>query len=125
LHRKAIREIDNLIFEFIWNGKRAKIKRSILKKDISSGGPNIPDFETMVKASPMKWRARIRKGTESTWCHILQHYLSQSSIDLNVLLHANVAIERRIQSNKDHRPVTNCKSNVIYGMILNDKFGRM
>ena len=64
LNHKVLKEVDDLIFKFIWNGKRAKISRSILKKEIAKGGLNIPDFESIVKTSRHKWVVRIQTGTQ-------------------------------------------------------------
>ena len=94
MNHKAVKEIDNLIFDFVWNSKKAKIKRSVLKREISKGGLNIPDFESMVKTSRLKWITRIKNGTESPWRFILDEYLSHKSIHLNTLLHANYDINR-------------------------------
>ena len=41
LNHKAIREIDDLIWKFIWNGKRPKVKRSTLKTEIAKSWLNI------------------------------------------------------------------------------------
>ena len=90
---KAIREIDDLIWKFIWDGKKAKIKRSTLKKEVAKGGLSIPDFESMVKASRVKWISRIQSKADSACCHILEQYLSHKSIDLNILLHSNFCVK--------------------------------
>ena len=90
---KAIREIDDLIWKFIWDGKKAKIKRSTVKKEIAKGGLSIPDFENMVKASRVKWISRIQSKADSAYCHILEQYLSHKSIDLNILLHSDFCVK--------------------------------
>ena len=94
MNHKAVKEIDKLIFEFVWNSKKAKINRALLKKEISKGGLNIPDFESMVKTSRLKWINRIKMGTESPWRYILEEYLSHKAIHLNTLLHADYDINK-------------------------------
>jgi hypothetical protein len=94
MNHKAVKEIDNLIFDFVWNSKKAKINRSILKREISKGGLNIPDFESMVKTSHLKWITKVKKGIDLPWRYIFEEYLSHQSIHLNTLLHANYDINK-------------------------------
>ena len=42
-----VKEINKLSFEFIWEGKPAKIKRKTIISDISQGGLRMMDFEIM------------------------------------------------------------------------------
>jgi hypothetical protein len=88
-----IKEVDNMIFQFIWNGKKAKIRRSILKKNIAEGGLKIPDFETMVNTSRIKWVSRLFAESETLWSVFLSIYLNKSGIHLNPLLFANYNIK--------------------------------
>ena len=82
-----------MIFEFIWNSKKAKIRRSLLKREISKGGLNIHDFESMVKTSRLKWIKQIFKGTNYPWLFSLKSIYSINLYNhLNTLLHANCDI---------------------------------
>ena len=47
---KFINDAQKLCFEFLWERKRDKIKRSIVIHNTSNGGINIPDIETHIKA---------------------------------------------------------------------------
>lgn len=88
-----VREVDNIIFSFIWNGKRAKIKRSVLKRNIPEGGLKIPDLETMLKTSRLKWVNRLISEPEVIWPFFLSRHLQKSQIHLNALLYANFDIK--------------------------------
>ena len=41
---KYIKEINDIMFSFLWNGKKAKIKKSILCQPRSNGGLSAPDL---------------------------------------------------------------------------------
>ena len=56
-------EFERLIFDFIWSGKKAKIKKSILyasKNDgLDWGGLDVPHLLSQVKAAKISWLHRI------------------------------------------------------------------
>ena len=52
---KFLKEIDNRIFDFIWDNKRAKIKRSQLYLDYSEGGLGIPNVLAYSNNLKIKW----------------------------------------------------------------------
>ena len=43
-----IKEIEKLIFSFIWDGKLAKIKKSTIIGERKHGGLKMTDFNTMI-----------------------------------------------------------------------------
>lgn len=88
-----IKEVDKLIFKFIWNNKKAKLRKSVLKRDIREGGLKIPDFKTMLQASRIKWVSRLFETSEKEWPPLLSKYLEKSEIHLNTLLHSNFDIK--------------------------------
>ena len=53
--QNILKEIDDLIFKFIWNNKRAKIKRSQLYLDYSEGGLGIPNVFVHSHSLKLKW----------------------------------------------------------------------
>ena len=90
---EVIKSVNNLIFKFMWKNKQDRLKRCVLQKQTDNGGLNVPDFETMINASKLKWIKNMCKNYEPPWKLILQHYLEPSGIHLNILLHSNYSLK--------------------------------
>ncbi len=63
--KHIVKEINNLVFKFVWNGKKERIKRSVLMNEIPLGGLRIPDMHSMIEASKLVWIKRLTKTNES------------------------------------------------------------
>ena len=62
-----VKEINKLSFDFIWEGKPAKIKRKTIISGISQGGLRMMDFEIMNKALKIAWIKRITENVQPAW----------------------------------------------------------
>ena len=54
-----ISKVKNVITDFIWNGKKPKIKYDTLIGNCDNGGINLPDFESQIKANRVKWALNL------------------------------------------------------------------
>ena len=52
---KYIKEINDIMLSFLWNGKKAKIKKSILCQPKSNEGFSAPDLKLIRLASRLRW----------------------------------------------------------------------
>ena len=64
---KYIKEINNIMFSFLWNGKKAKIKKSILCQTRANGGLSAPDFKLIMLASRFHWLKNYCNSEPSLW----------------------------------------------------------
>ena len=62
-----VKEINKLTFNFIWEGKPAKIKRKTNISSINQGGLKMMDFDIMNKALKIAWIKRITENTNAAW----------------------------------------------------------
>ena len=52
-------KLEKLFFSYIWDKKPDKIKRSIIKRNYNEGGLNMPDIDSVFKASKTIWIKRL------------------------------------------------------------------
>ena len=64
---KYIKEIEKLIFDFIWDGKPAKIKKSTIIGETKHGGLKMTDFNIINKALKVAWIPRLPTNTDASW----------------------------------------------------------
>lgn len=91
---KYVSEIENLIYNFIWSGKKPKIRREILRQSTENGGLNVPDIKTMLEVNKVKWIQKYEFAEYHVWKTTLKSFLEYNDIDLDVLLHANYDINK-------------------------------
>ena len=69
-----IKEVDQLLFTFLWGeGKRPKVKRSVITNDISLGGLKMVDFRNTIKSLKTVWVQRLlceSKNSNDKWANI-------------------------------------------------------
>jgi len=56
---ESLKEIENIFFNFLWNGKRDRIKRDVLINDFSEGGLKMVHIESFSKSIKMPWLHKL------------------------------------------------------------------
>ena len=64
---QLIQEVNSIIFNFIWDGKPAKIKKLTLIGEKNQGGLRMTDFNIMNKALKVAWIQRINSENGASW----------------------------------------------------------
>ncbi len=54
-----IKEVDNIITEFLWKGKLHKIAKNVIIQGIGDGGLKFPGFQSKVKSVKLLWVKRL------------------------------------------------------------------
>jgi len=62
-----IKEVEKLIFNFIWDGKPSKIKKSTIIGEKKHGGLKMIDFNIMNKAPKVAWIPRLQTRSDVSW----------------------------------------------------------
>ena len=50
-----IPEIMQMIYEFLWNGKRHKVKEDVIIQDFKEGGHKMIDIRSLIMTQKLKW----------------------------------------------------------------------
>ena len=50
-----IKQIDDLVFDFIWPSQKHHVKKKVLIQEMECGGLKIPDVSSMLKAVKLGW----------------------------------------------------------------------
>ena len=72
-----IKEIESCCFNYIWKGKRDKVKRSTLIAQYEEGGLNMIDVECYFKSLKASWVPRLIKEKTANWKIIPYKYFSK------------------------------------------------
>ena len=59
VNQKDIDAVDKLFYEFIWPKGKHHVKKTTLVQNVSNGGLNMPDFNSMFKAMKLTWINRL------------------------------------------------------------------
>ena len=85
--KNMVKEIQDLMYEFIWKGKSERIARKVLIGDYRQGGYRMPDLDLQIKALKTSWLIKAAE-IEGSWKeYLLQHLPMQ---DLNYFLRSNL-----------------------------------
>ena len=72
---KAIKEINQIIFRYLW-GKRDRIKRKSTVNKLEKGGLNMIDLKSQISAMRASWASRIVTApADSLWSYLPKSYL--------------------------------------------------
>ena len=66
-----IDELQKKCFDFVWQGKKDKIKRSTSVYHTKMGGMNIPDIKAYIDSLKLTWFRRLFKESSGKWKFIL------------------------------------------------------
>ena len=70
-----IKEIKDLIREFLWGGKTWRIAQKTVSLKKEHGGLEIPDIDCFIMAKKVKWILRINFSDENNWNTLGKKYL--------------------------------------------------
>ena len=78
--KKAISEINNIIQNFLWKGKQAKIAQKTLIQNIDNGGLKLCHFETKVSSLMLCWVKRLITSIPQKWTLLPKKFYSCSNL---------------------------------------------
>ena len=88
---KYIKENNDFMSSFLWNGNKAQIKKSILCQPRSNRGLSAHDLKLIIFASRLRWLKLYCNLEHSLWKKLFKLNWSDLGVDFDVLLHCNLA----------------------------------
>ena len=85
---QTLKEIDQLMFGYLWNNKSHKIAKNIVKNTYNKGGLKMIDIVKKNNALKISWVGRIYKNREYSTCPLLDEY---TKAPIKFLLKCNIA----------------------------------
>ena len=66
---KLQQELQNMCFNFVWNNKRDKIKRTVSVRNVNEGGIGIPSVKALILSLKISWMKKLYE--DKKWYTIL------------------------------------------------------
>lgn len=76
----AVNKIKNIILEFIWSKKPAKVKYTTIIGKIEKGGLKLPDIDSMVRAIKCVWMKRLIDESDGSWKTYIKSFFKEGNI---------------------------------------------
>ena len=87
-----LKDINNLLYQFLWDGKRDKIKRAEMINDYATGGLKMLDIQTFNRALKAKWIQKyLDSRNKGKWKLFLDFFLAKYNANLLITGNLNVA----------------------------------
>ena len=84
----VLEDINKILYEFLWDGKRPKIAAKIMESNIKLGGLKMPNIFLKVKAWQLSWLQRALRKPDSNWVLIVNELIP--NMKLTDLLHCKL-----------------------------------
>lgn len=81
----VIKEIDQFIFEFLWNGKTHKVKKRIIVQDFNLGGYKMLDLRRMIMIQKLKWVKLYLNGHNCLWRNVMESLITVKNLTFFLL----------------------------------------
>ena len=75
---KIIKTVNKLIYAFLWNSKRERVKRSTCQYPEKEGGLGMTDLDSKCRSLRLSWIQKYFTGEESAW-KILFNYWTKKN----------------------------------------------
>ena len=82
-----IKEVQSVIYAFVWKDKKERLKRRVLIKITVEGGLKVPSFKFIVDSVKLQCFLQIfDSDTEQVWALLVRQYLNQIMLIYQLLL---------------------------------------
>ena len=64
---RVVKEVNNILDNFMWNGGRPKIAKNVMIRKIEDGGLKLIDLESKIKAIRLSWVQKLLNNSDASW----------------------------------------------------------
>jgi hypothetical protein len=79
--KRVVKEVNTLLFDFLWNGGSHKIASTVITQNIQDGGLKMVDFESKVKSLKISWLNRILSPNKGNWKKIIEYFYKSHDLE--------------------------------------------
>ena len=108
-----IKEVEELMYHFLWNGKKHKVKKRVIIQDYIYGGCNMVDLGETLKTQKIKWVKKVYENKNMPWVSTMKTILKVS--DLNIFFRHAALINKHVTP--FYEEVLRCWNEVRYKRI--------
>lgn len=90
---KVYKELDKLLFNFLWRNKHHYLRKEIICKQKSQGGLSVLSFETLNNTFKVNWLIKFMKEKDSIWYTIPKHVFDMMG-GIDLLLRCDFKIDK-------------------------------
>lgn len=91
---KFISELEDIIYNFLWNGKQHKVKKCVIIQKCVNGGQNMISLHDMIKVQKLKWIQKYSDHKPSYWKFTMGCIMKIHRLD--IFLQSNFDIPKHI-----------------------------
>ena len=87
-------ELEEIIYNFLWNGKAHKVKKCVIIQSYENGGQNMISVHDMIKAQRITWMQKYLNNIPSYWKSTMECIMKIHKLD--IFLQSNFSIPKHI-----------------------------
>jgi len=96
----VVKEVDRIIYEFIWNGKTDKVKRKIFEQEFKRGGYNMITLEDIIISASTMWIKKYLDDIDREWKQTMEQLCRMKN--LGIFLRSTFDIKELPKSMPDY-----------------------
>ena len=77
-----VNEIEDLMYNFLWNGKSHKVKKKVIVQNYINGGCKMIDIKEVMKTQKIKWIKWYFDRKYTYWKNTMKTILGVQNLDL-------------------------------------------
>ena len=73
----VVQRLNNVFMNFLWGGKRSKIRKEIIVQKFEKGGLQMINIDAFIKSLKCRWVNRLVNAGDETWKAIIEHHFRE------------------------------------------------